>query len=173
MLETLRREREHLGPDHKFTVATTSVLAQVSFQLGDYAASEELYEQLVEAHTRLRGADAPATLFCTVWRGICVLEQGRAAEAEALFNQLRARSPESTQPKGLTALLDAARAKYLWTQRDFEQAETLLIRSQLTLNQEYGPRSGVTRLSTFYLTQLYAAWDKPEAVAAWETKLDP
>ncbi len=83
--ETLARTIEEFGPDHEQTGIQAYGVGFAAEALGDLAEAERRYAQSVRIREKVYGQDSAGVATALERLGRVVVDQGRAAEAEAIF----------------------------------------------------------------------------------------
>jgi tetratricopeptide (TPR) repeat protein/tRNA A-37 threonylcarbamoyl transferase component Bud32 len=175
LLEQVRAQQtKTLGPDHPATLATLGSLTAAFRAAKQFDRALAAYEEALEIRGRGLPADDPARADALIAYGDCLLEAGKAAEAESVLRQgLTIR--ENKQPDDWTTFnAKSLLGRSLAGQKKYADAEPLLLQGHegLQQRQDQIPAKGKVRLTEALdrLVQLYEDWGKPEDAARWRAR---
>ena len=140
--------------------------AQALYGAQRYREAEEKINETLRIY---RAASTPQYLnFATALtvQGLIYSRLGKTADAEKLLREaVQIRATNMPVAHFLRAMTEGALGEFLSEQKDFAEAESLLLGSYKSLQHSQDPRSPRIRQARERLVRLYEAWGKPEQAA--------
>ena len=175
LFEQVHEQRvKRLGPDHPATLDTLANLAE-ALKIGkqwDRAAA--LCRDLLEAQARTRPRGHPRPANILVLLGICLLEAGKATEAEPILRECLAIREQTHPDHWMTFHAKSLLGGALACQQKYAEAEPLLLAGYEGIEGRARtlPPRGQSRLTEARerLVRLYDAWGRKEQAAVWRKK---
>ena len=129
--------------------------------------AERVMRDALDRHLVVLGPDHPSTLIATNNLARVVLDLGRAAEAEAMYEDMLPRA-HRTLPAGHPPLASfrTGHGLTLAALERFAEAERELETAAAAFEAVYGPEHAATIKARTRLADLYEAWGKPDRAAA-------
>jgi tetratricopeptide (TPR) repeat protein len=173
--EAFKGFQTQLGPEHRETLIYMSNLAAAYLASKMPEKALPLVNDYLAAQRKRWGPDHPQLAANQAQVGLMLVKSGQYAEAENVLRESlkirESRLPDDWATFNTKALLGAS----LLGQRNFTEAEPLLLAGYEGMKQREGkiPAAGRIRLveAVQRLVQLYEAWDRPEQAQAWRTRL--
>jgi len=170
--ETLQTQRRLLGDEHVFTLRSMYGLGRVYAALARYEDAEGLLnEGLKLARHQLREGH-PATLRFVNSLAVLRTKQGDNVEAEGFFKEALQGRRQELGPDHVETLESKNDLAVLYKQQGrYDDAVPLLLAAVQGRRLKLGDQHPHTIDSLNQLIKLYEAWDKPQKVKEWRTKL--
>jgi tetratricopeptide (TPR) repeat protein len=177
LMEAYPRAVRLLGQSHPLTLHLQFRLARVLAEEGRLVEAEDLARKTLAVRQQVLQRDSAGAATAMLLLGRILVERAQSnqlEEAESLLRQARVIFIERLTPK---PELPAATENWLGAiqlvRRDFPAAERLMLPNAERLFVPTGELSpNERRLAVGHLVALYRAWEKPEAVDAWQKRLD-
>ncbi|HEU4602690.1 MAG TPA: serine/threonine-protein kinase [Steroidobacteraceae bacterium] len=154
--DALAKQQELTGPDHELVGYTRANLANVLLDEANAAGAERETREALRVYAQHYANDHLYVAAAQRILGLALLAQGKLDDAGAALNAAIA-----TQQKNLDeenpqlALSQAALGELKLAQRDYAQAEPLLVRRYGLITQTQGPQDGATQRLRAAITRLY------------------
>jgi len=146
--------------------------AQALYMAHRYAEAEAKIDETLRIY---RAASTPQYLnYATALmaQGLIYSETGNTAEAEKLLREaVQIRAVNMSATHFLRAMTEGTLGEFLSGQKNFVEAESLLLGSYKSLEHSQDPQSPRIRRARERLVRLYEAWDKPEEAAKYRAFL--
>jgi tetratricopeptide (TPR) repeat protein len=159
--------------DHTWLLEAKHVLARDNFRLDALAEAERLLREVLAVREK-QLPPLHADVFETrLDLATTLLAQDNLTGAKALVQEMLAELAKTVPDGGRRA----ARAELvlgmcLTAEKQFDEAQRVLIKSQTALSQIYGDSHPRTRRAIEQRAKLYLAWDKPQQAAEMRRLLD-
>lgn len=174
--EVLRIYRKIWGPDHSQLALILNNLASISRMRKDFVSAERYYRQAVEISRKHFDESHPHVQTPLAGLGMMLMKLGDATSAEPILRSvLSARENADPADPWLVALARSTLGECLADQRRFEEAESLLVSSYPTIEELAAEKPHLVAYRVDALKRiidLYTAWEKPNEVAGWQSKLE-
>jgi serine/threonine-protein kinase len=152
--DNLRLQAQALCSEHRYAEAET----KINETLKIYRATTS--QQYINYATAL------------MIQGLIGSQTGKTEEAEKLLREAaRIRSENLPETHFLRATANGALGEFLTAQRNFTEAEPLLLNSYDSLKISQGANSPRTRVALQRLVALYQNWGRPDAAREYQSKL--
>ena len=166
--EVLQRRMAEFGDDHEQTLIVLNNLAMVLTNTGRHAEAEPLHERALAIKVRVLGPGDRSTLTSRFNVGLSRLLQGRLEAALPEFRECAERAPEA-YPAGhwMIAKLRDGYGSCLHLLGRWSEAEPVLLEAHAQMRAVFPVTDVRVRAIAERLSDLYAAWGKPEEAARW------
>ena len=173
--EEIAAARERLsGPTHPLTLSAWNNLAAGQLERGQHAAAEATFRKVAAAWAALGVREGFEVVVTGQNLTVAVRRQGRAAEAEAMARALRETAVRSLpQEHWLIGVVTKEHGGCLRDLGRFGEAEPVLRDAHAWLAQALGANDYRTQKVVIELVALYEAWQRPDELALWRTRLAP
>ena len=169
--EVVATRRRTLG-EHPALYVALSNLARVLQDQDRLEEAEPLAREALEGFRRSAGPDSRKTLVAENNLASLLVDLGRAPDAAALYVELIDAARRVLPADDFTLQIFARNyGRCLTALRRFEEAEALLVPSHDGLVRTLGARHEHTHKTLTYVIELYEAWGKPDAAAAYRAQL--
>ena len=172
--EAAEKGKALYGEDHPSPYNSQFMHGVCSLNLGDYAAAERAFLEVVHARERLSGPDSQGVFsangqLARLYIRLDRFEEARDLMARAVDGAVRILGEDHTATQIYRYRLGIA----LMHLGAYREAESELLTAHAHLLASRGPDHDWTRWNAKVLSELYAREERPDLAAEWMDKVDP
>lgn len=170
--QALEMRRHLLGREHPAVATTLNNLAMTLADEGKLEQAEPLYREALTMRRRLLGDRHPHVANSLLGLGSLLLKKGDAVGAEPLLREcLAIRASGRAKDDWQVAAAGSALGECLAMQRQFAEAESLLVAGERILSASAAVPAPRKREALSRVIHLYASMGKPERAAEYRARL--